>query len=120
MILAVPEVRAYIDGVLNNTVPQSGVNLTGTGPFKIGGYSSSTGMVAGELMDEFKMWNTIPTQLTWLMPDTMTGTVAPGSSMDVILTFDATGFVGGDYTSNINVTSNDPANPSVTAVANYM
>jgi MAM domain-containing protein meprin/A5/mu/flagellar hook capping protein FlgD/HYDIN/CFA65/VesB family protein/BACON domain-containing protein len=114
---AVPEVRAYIDGVLNNTVPQSGVDLTGTGPFKIGGYSSSVGMVAGELMDDFKMWNTIPTFLTWLLPDTMSGTVAAGSSMDIILTFDATGFPGGDYTSNINVTSNDPANPTVMATA---
>jgi len=113
----VPEVRAYIDGVLNNVVPQSGVNLTGTGPFKIGGYSSSTGMVAGELMDEFKMWNTIPSFLTWLIPDTVSGTIPSGSSMDVILTFDATGFEGGDYTSNIVVTSNDPVNPTVTATA---
>jgi len=110
---AVPEVTAYIDGILNNVVPQSGVTVVGSGPFKIGGYSTSTGLASGELLDEFKMWNSIPTDFTWLAADTHSGVITPSSSMDVILTFDATDLSDGDYSANITVNSNDPDDPSI-------
>ena len=53
---AAGEIRAYHNGVLNNTVAQSALNISGSA-FKVGGYSSSfTGMANGQLMDEFMMF----------------------------------------------------------------
>ncbi len=53
----------------------------------------------------------------WLEVSPSEGTVAPGGSMDLAVTFDATGLFGGDYTANILVNNNDPLNPVVTASA---
>ncbi|MBL7703176.1 MAG: hypothetical protein JNM14_13065 [Ferruginibacter sp.] len=52
-------VRAYLDGVLVNTVaqPPGGVNMTGTGPFKVNGYSSNVGSPVNGHYDEFKFFN---------------------------------------------------------------
>ena len=50
-------VKAYLNGVLVNTVAQGTVNLTGTGPFKVGGYSANLGLASGSLMDEFRLYN---------------------------------------------------------------
>ena len=78
----VPEVRAYLNGVLNNTVAQSGVTVVGTAPFKVGGYSTSSGMAAGELMDDFKLFNraldpgTESSRQEWLTFDTTSGILA--------------------------------------------
>lgn len=47
---------SYHDGVLNTTVSQAPVNITGL-DFKVGGYGSSTGMGAGQLMDEFRFYD---------------------------------------------------------------
>ncbi|MFK7926363.1 MAG: LamG-like jellyroll fold domain-containing protein, partial [Bacteroidia bacterium] len=52
----VPEIRAYLDGVLVNTVAQTAINLTGAGPFKVGA-STGTGLASGGLMDEFRMYS---------------------------------------------------------------
>ena len=50
-------VKAYKNGVFSNQQSQTGpLNITGSGPFKVGGYSSSTGMPAGSLMDEFRFY----------------------------------------------------------------
>ena len=55
---AANQVRAYVNGVLVNTVNQpSGIAPTGTGPFKVCGYSSNVGLPAGGLMDEFRLYN---------------------------------------------------------------
>lgn len=50
-------VKVYRNGVLANTVAQTAPNLTGTGGFKVGGYSTSNSFSAGCLMDEFRMYN---------------------------------------------------------------
>lgn len=51
------EIRSYVNGVLSSTVAQAGVVITGTGPFKVGGYSSSNCLPAGSFMDEFRLYN---------------------------------------------------------------
>ncbi|RMI04787.1 MAG: choice-of-anchor D domain-containing protein, partial [Calditrichaeota bacterium] len=111
---SVPEIRAFVNGVLNVVVPQSGPpGITGSGPFKIGGYSTLSGMPAGSLMDEFKMWNRIPSRVEWLSADTLSGTVPPGGSMEVIITFNSGTLLGGDYNALVVVNSNDPVTPRV-------
>ncbi|MCF8241750.1 MAG: choice-of-anchor D domain-containing protein [Melioribacteraceae bacterium] len=47
----------------------------------------------------------------WLATDIDMGTVAPGSYVDVEVTFDATGVLGGTYYADIVVASNDPVTP---------
>ncbi|MBZ0326422.1 MAG: LamG domain-containing protein, partial [Altibacter sp.] len=53
---AASEVRAYLDGVLVNTVAQGAVSISGSA-FKVGAYSSSTGLAPGAAMDEFRVYN---------------------------------------------------------------
>jgi len=55
--MALNEIRSYVNGVLNSTVAQAGVSAVGTGPFKVGGYSSSTCLPSGSFMDEFRLYN---------------------------------------------------------------
>lgn len=50
-------VRWFKNGVLGGTVSQPSVAIAGTGPFRIGAYSTSIGMPSGGLMDEFRMYN---------------------------------------------------------------
>ena len=50
-------VKAYLNGVLVNTVAQGAPNITGTGPFKVMGYGSNIGAPAGGLLDEFGIYN---------------------------------------------------------------
>jgi len=50
------EVRGYANGVRVSTVAQGAVNLTGTGPFKVVGYSSNVGLPANASMDEFRLY----------------------------------------------------------------
>ena len=49
----------------------------------------------------------------WLVVDPTAGVVAPGSSVDLLVTFDATGVCGGTYLGNVHVGSNDPITPQV-------
>jgi len=46
----------------------------------------------------------------WLSLSPESGTLAPGASIDLDLTFDATDLIGGNYAANIDITTNDPAN----------
>ena len=50
-------IKAYLDGVLVNTVSQSPLSIVGSQPFKVGGYASNTGLSSGGLLDEFKIFN---------------------------------------------------------------
>ncbi len=50
-------VRAYVDGVLVNTVAQGTPNITGTGPFKVMGYAANVGAPAGGLLDDFRVYS---------------------------------------------------------------
>lgn len=57
------EIRSYVNGVLSSTVAQGMVAITGTGPFKVGGYSSSACLPSGSFMDEFRLYNRALTQV---------------------------------------------------------
>ncbi|MAG56354.1 MAG: hypothetical protein CMJ83_08700 [Planctomycetes bacterium] len=57
---SVPEIRGYLNGVLNVTVAQAAaVDITGGTGFAVGGYSGSTssGLPAGGVMDEFRFYS---------------------------------------------------------------
>ena len=51
------EIRAYVNGVLVNTIAQSPITLSGSGPFKVGAYSTSANLPSGSLMDEFRFYS---------------------------------------------------------------
>jgi len=53
----------------------------------------------------------------WLDMDPIAGTVVPGASLDVLITFDAANVCGGLYTANILIDSNDPLNYEVAVPA---
>jgi PKD repeat protein len=49
--------KGYLNGVLVSTVAQAGgANITGTGPFKVMGYSSNIGAPAGGFLDDFRVY----------------------------------------------------------------
>ena len=50
-------IKGYLDGTLVTTVAQTPVAISGTGPFKVGGYSGSSGLPAGSLLDEFRLYS---------------------------------------------------------------
>jgi alpha-tubulin suppressor-like RCC1 family protein len=50
-------IKAYLDGVLVSTVVQVAVNISSASTLKVGGYSSSTGLTSGGMMDEFGIYN---------------------------------------------------------------
>lgn len=54
---ALANIKAYINGVLVNTVAQGSFTLNGTGPFKVMGYSANIGAPAGGLLDEFRLYS---------------------------------------------------------------
>ena len=49
----------------------------------------------------------------WLQLSPEAGTVPPGGYVDVDVAFDATQLIGGLYTANIDVSTNDPANAAI-------
>lgn len=51
------QIRSYVNGALISTVAQTTVSINGPGPFKVGGYSSSTNLPSGSFMDEFRLYN---------------------------------------------------------------
>jgi len=50
---------------------------------------------------------------SWLSENPISGTVDPGSSVDIWAIANATGLLGGDYLATVVVNSNDPVNPEV-------
>jgi hypothetical protein len=52
---AAGQTRGYKDGVLTATVTQTPLNINGTAPFKVGGYSTSAGLLGN--LDEFRIWS---------------------------------------------------------------
>lgn len=50
-------VKAYLDGVLVNTVTQPALNVTGAGPLKVGAYGSNTGLPLGGRLDDLRVYN---------------------------------------------------------------
>ncbi len=53
------QIKAYVNGVLVNTVAQTAISIVGTGPFKVMGYNTNVGMSAGGLLDEYRMYNRV-------------------------------------------------------------
>jgi hypothetical protein len=51
------DIKAYVNGTLVTTVAQASVNISGPGPFKVGGYSTNASLPSGSLMDEFRLYN---------------------------------------------------------------
>ena len=112
-------IKAYLDGVLVNTVAQASVTISGTGPFKVMGYNSNVGAPLGGLLDEFRVYNhaltaaevlslnslnttaTITTsscdsfispsgKYTWTNSGTYTDTIANAAGCDSIITLNLT------------------------------
>ncbi|RKY98508.1 MAG: hypothetical protein DRQ13_03470, partial [Ignavibacteriae bacterium] len=54
---SVPEIRAYVNGVFQIAIAQVALDINGTAPFKVGGYSTSSGLESGGLLDEFRYYN---------------------------------------------------------------
>lgn len=50
-------IYAYLDGNLVSTVAQTPFSLSGTGPFKVMGYSTNVGAPANGLLDEFRFYD---------------------------------------------------------------
>lgn len=58
------DIRAYVNGVLTLTVPQSTVvPFVSTGTLKVGGYSGTAAIPTGGVMDEFRLYNRALTAL---------------------------------------------------------
>lgn len=56
-------------------------------------------------------------QTAWLDVDTTSGTIPPNSSLTVEVTFDATGWAGGNYSAIISINSNAPAKANLVVPA---
>ena len=114
------EFRAYLNGQLVNTVAQATpIVLTGTSPFKVGGYSTFTGLPANCLLDEFKMYNraidvTDASRQGWLATNPQSGIIPPGGSQNVWVIANSTGLIGGEYKGGVHISSNDPVHPDTT------
>ena len=54
--MATADIKGYLNGVLVTTVPQSGIAISGIGPFKVGGYATNIGLPAGGNLDEFRFY----------------------------------------------------------------
>jgi hypothetical protein len=67
----------------------------------------------GEVEDyTINVGGTPPT--AWLSADPLSGTLAPGASTVVVVTFNSTDLEDGDYSGSIVFNSNDPINPVIT------
>ncbi len=90
---SVPEIRAYLNGAFQiNVVQAAPLNINGTAPFKVAGYSSSSGMEAGGLLDEFRFYNraldSAEVASTWnitIIPVELTSFTASVNNNDVTL-----------------------------------
>lgn len=50
---------------------------------------------------------------SWLSAEPDNGTISAGSSMDIIMKFNAASLTGGEYDANIKISSNDPVTPEL-------
>lgn len=110
---SVPEIRAYLNGALNNVVPQSQpISIVGQGgPFKIGGFDDEPGLPFQMAFDSFKLYNRVSANVPWINTAAFRDTIAAGGSLDIPLTLSAAALLGGDYQANLRLISNDPQAP---------
>ena len=52
---AAAQIRGYLNGVRDTVLSQTALDINGTSPFKVGGYSSSSGLKG--MLDEFRLYN---------------------------------------------------------------
>ncbi len=75
----------------------------------VNAYVGNTGFIAGDVgrvLHNALAWS--GHAVRWLTADPAAAVVAPGASMNLTLTFDATGLNGGNYDAELQVSSNDP------------
>ncbi|MEJ2721473.1 MAG: choice-of-anchor D domain-containing protein, partial [bacterium] len=72
------------------------------------------GYAAGAMLRNAIAYSMSRAGVSWLSVNPGAGTVPPGTSLDVQVTFDAAGLDGGDYAAEIAIANNDPLNPVVT------
>lgn len=131
-------VKGYLNGVLVTTVAQTAPNMTGTGPLKVGGYSTNNGHAPGALMDEFRFYNRPLSQaeITLLYNrvnyDTISTTACtnPYTSPSGNYSWSAAGVYSdtltniycGDSIININLSFGSPSSSTISPVAcsNYL
>jgi hypothetical protein len=87
-------------------------------PDIVPGSYSIIGLVQNVCIWGLEMGFTINT--LWLSADPLAGTVAPGGSEDVTITFNSTGLDPGTYEGAIVFSSNDPVNPEVTVPVTFI
>ncbi len=71
-------ITGYINGVATVTVAQTSAPINGAGPFKIGGYSSNSGLSPNGLMSDFRIYTSAltPTQVLSLYTSMNTPTLS--------------------------------------------
>ncbi len=74
----------------------------------------STVYAAGDTLDELKAEVSFS---RWLRADSISGVLAPGATRDIVLTYDATDVVEGEYAASVSIDSNDPVTAGVTVGA---
>jgi hypothetical protein len=111
-------------------------NVGGTGASFTGAVACPAGTPNGEYRMRIRMtYSTAPTPcgsatygevedytinvggvppISWLSADPLSGTLAPGASTVVVVTFNSTDLDDGDYSGSIVFNSNDPINPVIT------
>ncbi|MBL7895926.1 MAG: T9SS type A sorting domain-containing protein [Bacteroidia bacterium] len=74
-------ITGYVNGAPTVTVAQTAAPLNGTGPFKVGGYSSSTGLSPLGLMGDFRIYSSALTPAQVLALYNATNPVTPTLSV---------------------------------------
>ena len=75
---------------------------------------STNGAVSNFFVDDVVLDTEVVVDVPWLSETPISGTVQPGESAVVEVTFDSTGLTVGEYLASLEVTSNDPETPIVT------
>lgn len=99
---AANEIRAYVNGVLVSTVSQSPIIISGVGPFKVGGYSTSSGLNAGGLLGDVRVYAKA------LTPAEISDIYSAATVLPQTLTFAAAPVVPVAGSANVIATSSNP------------
>ena len=89
----------------------SPVDLLPGGPVRIG--FQYTGLDGAQIGLDAVILD-VPSDVPWLSENPTSGTVAPGSSQVVTVTFDSTGLALGEYLASLDIYSNDPDESLIT------
>lgn len=120
------QLYAYVDGVLQSSAADIyGGLLNPSADFWIGGRASNSSLSFNGDIDDVRIYNRVLTgaeieelytateETSWLTVDPLFGTVSPGSSTNVSVTFSAAGLTAGTMcNATLNVLCNDPIAPT--------